>query len=123
MGIGPITTARSGGDDSWLGSRHAVAEAHPGTLKATAFASADGVTDGVVPSGYPVAKDVDGFLVPFDDTPETGNDLYGFSIDDRDISNGDETTVVLWHGRIKVTNLPIEFTAPDGVSSFVFEEA
>lgn len=123
MGIGPITTARSGGDDSWMGSRHAVAEAHPGTLKASAFASADGVTGGVVPSGYPVAKDVDGFLVPYDDTPTTGNTLYGFSIDDRDISNGDETTVVLWHGRVKVDNLPIAFDVPADSGAFVFEEA
>lgn len=123
MGIGPITTARSGGDDSWMGSRHAVAEAHPGTLKATAFASADGVTDGIVPSGYPVANDEDGFLVPYDDTPTTGNELYGFVIDDRDISRGDEPTAVMWHGRIKVANLPIAFEVPTDRGAFVFEEA
>lgn len=116
MAIGPVTTARSGGDSSWMGSRHAVAEAHPGTLDASAFASAPGVTNGVVPSGYPVARDGD-LLVPY---AEGDNALYGFSIDDRDISGGDEPTAVMWHGRIKVDNLPVEFAYPSG-TAFVFE--
>lgn len=117
MGIGPYTTsARSGQVTSWLGSRHAVAEAHPGTLDATEFASAPGVTNGVVPSGYPVARAGDK-LVPY---VEGVNELYGFSIDDRDISRGDETTAVIWHGRIKVDNLPVPFDYPAG-TAFVFE--
>lgn len=120
MAIGPFTTSRSGGDSSWLGSRHAVAEAHPGTLDAAAFASADGVSNGVVPSGYPVAREGDK-LVPYDATPETGNTLYGFSLDDRDISNGDEPTAVVWHGRIKTANLPVSFTAPADAGAFVYE--
>lgn len=120
MAIGPFTTSRSGGNSSWMGSRHAVAEAHPGTLDATAFASADGVTNGVVPSGYPVAVEGDK-LVPYDGTPTTGNVLYGFSIDDRDISKGDEPTAVMWHGRIKVANLPITFTAPADAGQFTYE--
>ena len=120
MAIGPFTTSRSGGDSSWMGSRHAVAEAHPGTLDAAAFASADGVTGGVVPSGYPVSIEGDK-LVPYDPTPTTGNALYGFSIDDRDISKGDEPTAVLWHGRIKVANLPVTFEAPAEPGAFVYE--
>jgi hypothetical protein len=120
MAIGPFTTGRSGSDSSWMGSRHAVAEAHPGTLDATAFATATGVENGVVPSGYPVALDGD-LLVPYNPDPTTGNTLYGFSIDDRDISNGDEPTAVMWHGRIKVANLPVTFTAPADAGAFVFE--
>ena len=120
MAIGPFTTARSGGNSSWLGSRHAVAEAHPGTLDAAAFTGADGVTGGVVPSGYPVARDGDK-LVPYDADPTTGNTLYGFSLDDRDISKGDEPTAVVWHGRIKVANLPTVFEAPADAGSFVYE--
>lgn len=115
MAIGPFTTARGGGDDSWMGSRHGVAESHPGTLDASAFTGATGVTDGVVPSGYPVMEAA-GLLVPFDDA--TG-DLRGFSIGDRDISTGDEPTAVLDHGRVIVANLPVAFTAP-AVSAFVF---
>lgn len=121
MAIGPTTTGRSGSNSSWMGSRHAVAEAHPGTLDATAFASADGVENGIVPSGYPVAQDeTSGLLVPYDPTPTTGNTLYGFSIDDRDISGGDEPTAVMWHGRIKIDNLPVTFTAPTDATAFVW---
>lgn len=116
MAIGPFTTGRSGSDSSWMGSRHAVAEAHPGTLDAAAFATAEGVENGVVPSGYPVSRDGD-LLVPY--TAE--GTLYGFSIDDRDISTGDEPTAVMWHGRIKVANLPVDFTPPADAGAFVFE--
>lgn len=122
MAIGPTTTGRSGSDSSWMGSRHAVAEAHPGTLSASDFASADGVTNGVVPSGYPVAED-SGKLVPYDpgDGGENpGNTLYGFVIDDRDISGGDEPCAVLWHGRVRVANLPVTFTPPADATAFVW---
>lgn len=121
MAIGPLTTARGGGDSSWLGSRHAVAEAHPGTLDATAFTGADGVTDGVVPSGYPIAR-LAGKCVPYDSAGIDGSEvLYGFSLDDRSVTNGDEPTAVIWHGRIKVANLPVTFTAPADAGAFVYE--
>lgn len=124
MGIGPITTARSGGNDSWMGSRHAVAEAHPGTLKASAFASAAGVVDGVVPSGYPLVDNGDGTYGPYVEGTSTGGQLAGFSIGDRDVSNGDELTAVLWHGRIKLANLPITMTKPSAAThGFKLEEA
>lgn len=125
MGIGPYPT--SGGwaasDSSWMGSRHAVANAHPGTLKASAFENAPGVEGGVVPSGYPVAKDEEDFLVPYvaaDGEGAGGNTLHGFSIDDRDISKGDEPTAVLWHGRIIVDRLPVDFEPPTDASAFVW---
>lgn len=119
MAIGPFTTERSGGDDRWMGSRHGVSNAHPGTLDAVAFASAAGVENGVVPSGYPLTKADDKFG-PYD--PEGTDDLYGFSIDDRDVSQGDALTAVLWHGRIKLTHLPIEMTAPADPGQFTFED-
>lgn len=122
MAIGPITTDRVGGNDSWLGSRHAVAEAHPGTLDAAAFASAAGVTDGVVPSGYPLVDTGTGTYGPFVEGTDLAADLVGFSIGNRDISAGDETTAVLWHGRIKLAELPITMTALAG-TSFTFQEA
>lgn len=127
MGIGPKTIAVSGvGNTSWLGSRHAVAEAHPGTLDAAAFAGADGVEDGVVPSGYPVAL-VDDVLVPFDaEDGEEGDGpaatLHGFTLYDRDINDGDEPTAVVWHGRVRVANLPVTFDpATASGSAFVFD--
>lgn len=112
MAIGPKTTDRSGGNDSWLGSRHGVAEAHPGTLLATAFASAAGVVNGVVPSGYPLVAAAGGTYGPYVQGTSTGGQLVGFSIGDRSIADGDETTAVLWHGRIKLANLPITMTKP-----------
>lgn len=121
MAIGPITTAYGGGDDSWMGSRHAVAEAHPGTLNAEAFADAEGVENGVVPSGYPLADLGDGTYGPF--TDGATQTLYGFSLGDRDVTHGDEPTAVIWHGRIKVANLPVTFTVPADRGVFVFEEA
>lgn len=116
MAIGPFTTSRTGGNDAWMGSRHAVAEAQPGTLNAAAFKSAEGVVDGVVPSGYPVMDNGDGTLKPYDGAGE----LAGFSIDNRDISKGDEPTAVLWHGRIKVQHLPVKFTVPKTPTAFMF---
>ena len=112
MAIGPKTTDRSGGNDSWLGSRHGVAEAHPGTLLATAFASAAGVVNGVVPSGYPLVSAADGTFGPYVEGTSTGDLLVGFSIGHRDTSDGDETTAVLWHGRIRLAKLPITMTKP-----------
>ena len=118
--IGPFTTERSGGNDRWMGSRHGVSNAHPGTLDAAAFASATGVTNGVVPSGYPLIKDAtSGKYKPFAGT--AGQVLAGFSIDDRDVSRGDALTAVLWHGRIKTAHLPITITAPTG-TAFTFED-
>lgn len=116
MAIGVTTRHFSGGDDSWMGSRHAVANARTGTLNATAFT----VDNGIVKSGTPVAE-VDGLLVPFDGAGTGGTEvLAGFVIDDRDITAGNEPCAVLWHGRIKTENLPVEFTAPTGASAFVF---
>lgn len=124
MAIGPTTTAFGGGDDSWLGSRHAVAEAHPGTLNAAAFAEAEGVANGVVPSGYPLVELGDGTYGPYVEGTSTGGQLAGFSIGDRDVSTGDEPTAVLWHGRIKLANLPITMTKPAAAThGFKLEEA
>lgn len=115
MAIGPRTTARSGSDSRWMGSRHAVAEAQPGTLSAAAFTGADGVENGVVPSGYPVMRAGD-LLAPWDGE----GDLYGFSIDNRDISTGDEPTAVMWHGRIITEFLPTDFEPPAAPGAFVY---
>lgn len=112
MAIGPKTTDRTGGNDSWLGSRHGVENAHPGTLLASAFENAEGVVNGVVPSGYPLVSASGGTFGPFVEGTSTGGQLVGFSIGDRDITDGDDTTAVLWHGRIKLANLPITMTKP-----------
>lgn len=115
MGIGPYKTGETAsGSQRWLGSRHGVSNANPGTLDAEAFASAEGVEEGVVPSGTPLTfDDASGLYVPYD-----GATLSGFLLHDRDINNGDETAAILWHGRILAEHLPVELVEPTNPSAF-----
>lgn len=109
-----------GGDDSWLGSAHAVDNATSGTLNADEF----DVEDGIVLSGTPVAQGTGGptsssLLVPYD-----GGDLAGFVIGDHSIADGNKTVPILWHGRINVEDLPVdEFLEPVGNHQFTFNPA
>lgn len=115
MALGITSKSYGGGDDSWMGSRHGVETAQTITLDASAFT----IADDIVKSGYPVALD-HGLAVPYDPTPVTGNDLYGFVIGDHDISDGDTPVAVLERGRIKTANLPVTFTSPADPGLFVF---
>lgn len=103
-----------GGDDSWLGSAHAVDNAESGTLDASAFGA---VEDGIVRSGTPVTPSGD-LYVPF-----TGTGPLRFVIGDHSIAGGDKTVPLLWHGRIIVDNLPVELTAPADAGQFTFVPA
>lgn len=102
-----------GGDDSWLGSRHAVDNASSGTLDAAAF----DVENDVVLSGTPVTPSGD-LYAPF-----TGTGPLAFVIGDHSIANGDAIVPLLWHGRIKRDNLPVELAEPDGPTQFTFVPA
>lgn len=113
MALGVRIESGAGGDLSWLGSRHGVANARTVTLKASAF------TDGIVPSGTAVAEDTDGFCVPY--TGAEGQDLVGFILNHTNIGDGDEPVAVLDHGRVIVANLPDQdFEVPANTGSFVF---
>ena len=112
MALGIVTKNIGGGDDSWMGSRHGVAQAATGTLKASTF------TNKLVKSGTPVRENA-GLLEPF--TDGATQTLYGFVIGDYDVTAGDEPVAVLWHGRIITANLPVEFTAPTGQTAFIFD--
>lgn len=107
------TSEVSGGDHSWLGSRHGVSVAESGTLNVSAF----NLDTDVVPSGYPVADDQDGLLVPY--TGGVGQNLRGFVIGDQPL-DGTAVVPVLWTGRIVVDNLPVDFTVPDTPGQFVY---
>lgn len=110
MAFGIRSESISGGDDSWMGSRHGVDTAQTITLDASAF------TDPIVRSGQPVQRDADGVLaVPFTTGP-----LAGFVIGDHDLSAGDAPVAYMWHGRVKVDRLPVEFTAPADAPAFTF---
>lgn len=103
-----------GGDDSWLGSRHAVDNAESGTLSASAFDAND---NKIVLSGTPVRVD-GGLLVAY--TGAEGQELRGFVIGDHSVAEGDKPCAVLWHGRIITDNLPVDFTVPAGPTAFTF---
>lgn len=102
-----------GGDDSWLGSAHAVDNAESGTLNASAF----DVEDGIVRSGTPVTPSGD-LYVPYEGTGELR-----FVIGDHSITGGNKTVPLLWHGRILVDNLPVELDAPAEPGQFTFVPA
>ena len=101
-----------GGDDSWLGSRHGVAQARTGTLDATKFTDA---VDGVVKSGTPVIADGDKLA------PAGATAPVGFVVGDHSVKDGDAVVPVLWHGLIKTQNLPVDtFTVPAEPGPFTY---
>lgn len=103
------------GDQSWLGSSHGIGECRTETVDISAFTKATHFPDGYIPSGTPVAK-VGGVLVPYDATELTVTDagvLAGFVFTDQATDGvADLPVALLDHGRVKVANLPVAFTAP-----------
>lgn len=113
MALRVTSEGYSGGDLSWLGSRHGVATARTGTLKASAF------TDEIVRSGTPVTQGEDGLYVPYAGGPEVAPT--GFVINDVIVDGADEPVAILDHGRIVVDKLPVEgFTLPTAPGAFTY---
>lgn len=100
-----------GGDLSWLGSTHGIANARTEILDVSAFT----VADGFIPSGTPVAK-VSGVLVPYDGAEGTTTGagiLAGFVLFDQAVVGTTDFAVPLIdHGRVIAANVPGTFTAP-----------
>ena len=109
MALGVTSETVAGGNLSWLGSRHGVATARTGTLKASAF------SENIVRSGTPVSIDSDGLYVPY-----TDGVLAGFVINNINVEGGDEPVAILDHGRIVVGKLPVDFTIPDAPGAFTY---
>lgn len=108
MSLNIKTKKLGGGDQSWLGSRHAVNEAATGTLDSTKFT-------GAVPSGTPVIETA-GKLVPAGEAAPTG-----FTLVDASVADGDELVAYVWHGRIKTQNLPVAtFKVPAAPGQFTY---
>lgn len=103
------------GDQSWLGSDHGIGNCRTALLDISAFTSGTHYPDGYIPSGLPVAE-VSGVLVPYVATEGTTTGagvLAGFVFTDQSTDGVEDLPVpVLDHGRVKVANLPIAFTAP-----------
>ena len=109
MSLNIVSKKVGGGDDSWLGSRHGLDNAETGTLNASAFTGTE------VLSGTPVVKS-GGLLVP-----AGGAAPQGFVIGDHSLAGGNTAVPVLWHGRIKADNLPVEnFVVPAEPGAFVY---
>ena len=109
------TETFGGGDLSWLGSTHGIANARTEILDISAFTANTHYPNGYIPSGLPVAK-VSGVLVPYDPTEGTTTGagiLAGFVLTDQPVVGTADFAVPLFdHGRVKVAKLPVSFTAP-----------
>ncbi len=104
-----------GGDQSWLGSTHGIANARTEILDISAFTANTHYPNGYIPSGLPVAK-VSGVLVPYDATEGTTTGagvLAGFVLTDQAVvGTADFGVPVYDHGRVEVAKLPVSFTVP-----------
>jgi len=104
-----------GGDTTWLGSTHGIANARTEILDVSAFTANTHYPNGYIPSGTPVAK-VSGLLVPYDGTEGTTTGagiLAGFILfDQKVVGTADFGVPLLDHGRVIVANVPGTFAAP-----------
>lgn len=104
-----------GGDQSWLGTAHAIANARTEVLDISTFTAGTHYPDGYIRSGQPVAK-VGGVLVPYDATEGTvtgAGVLAGFVLTDHKVDGTADFGVPLYdHGRVIVSKLPVSFVAP-----------
>jgi hypothetical protein len=104
-----------GGDLSWLGSAHGIANARTEILDISTFTAGTHYPDGYIKAGTPVAK-VGGVLVPYDATEGTvtgAGILAGFVLTDQKVvGTADFGVPLLDHGRVRTAKLPIAFTAP-----------
>lgn len=103
------------GDQSWLGSDHAIGNARTELLDISAFTANTHYPNGYIPSGLPVAK-VGGVLVPYDATEGTvtgAGVLAGFVLTDQSVVGTNDFAVpLLDHGRVRSAKLPVSFTPP-----------
>lgn len=94
-------------NQEWLGSAHGTQEMESVTLDGPAFLAV--YTDGVVPSGVVVAKNVAGTkVVPFataavDATGTAVGHLFTTTLVS---ASSDTTGSLFWHGRVRVAKLP-----------------
>lgn len=104
-----------GGDQSWLGSAHGIANARTEVLDISTFTASTHYPNGYIPSGTPVAK-VGGVLVPYvaTEATTTGNGvLAGFVLTDQPVvGTADFGVPLLDHGRVIVSKLPVTFAVP-----------
>ena len=103
-----------GGDQSWLGSAHGIANCRTETINGSAFTAGTHYPDGYIPSGFPVAK-VNGLLVPYNAAGADGSQNIAGHIftDQAVVGTGNLPAPLLDHGRVKTARVPLAgFAAP-----------
>lgn len=106
------------GDQSWLGSTHAIADGRTELLDISTFTAGTHYPDGFIKSGTPVAK-VGGVLVPYDSTEGVTTNagvLAGHLLTDQQVVGTNDFAVpIIDHGRVITSKVPQganAFTAP-----------
>ncbi len=103
------------GDQSWLGSAHAIWNARTETVNVSAFTPATHYPNGYLPSGTAVAK-VAGLLVPYDKAEATvagAGVLAGHILTDQKVvGTANFAAPLIDHGRVKASKVPNAFVAP-----------
>lgn len=95
-----LNSERAGGGDlRWLGSRHGSDVCSTVTLKIMKFT---GFGD-TIPSGTPLKRSADGRYEP---VTAAADKLAGFLLLDCPARGASQVVPMLWHGRIRVQNLP-----------------
>jgi len=109
------TETFSTGDQSWLGSAHAIGNARTETINVAAFTAGTHYPDGFIRSGQPVAK-VAGLLVPYDATEGTvtgAGILAGHVLTDQPVvGTANIPAPLIDHGRVKAALVPGTFVKP-----------
>lgn len=102
------TETFGGGDQSWLGSAHGIANARTESINVSAFTAGTHYPNGFIPSGFPVAV-VAGLLVPYDVTVgvTTGAGILAGHIltDQPVVGTQNFPAPLLDHGRVKATKI------------------
>lgn len=102
------TETFGGGDQSWLGSAHGIANARTESIDISAFTAGTHYPNGYIPSGFPVAL-VAGLLVPYDVTVGTTTGagvLAGHILTDQPVvGTQDFPAPLLDHGRVKAAKV------------------
>lgn len=110
-----VSESFGAGDQSWLGSAHAIWNGRTEILDISAFTAGTHYPNGYIPSGSPVAL-VAGVLVPYDKTEgvtTAAGVLAGHILTDQPIpagSTADFSVPVLDHGRVNVSKVPYNNT-------------
>ena len=103
------------GDQSWLGSAHAIWNGRTVPVNVAAFTAGTHYPNGYLPSGTPCAL-VAGKLEPYDSAEATVTGrgiLAGFILRDHPVSGTNTPAAPLIdHGRVKASKVPHSFTAP-----------